>query len=110
MDLSIINLPRFEVHRPPLSLAILSAICKEESVDHSCLDFNLMIYRDLPELFEEINDFCITGNIDNQTKEKLYSLIDKAILNETKDRNISHFCLSLLPQDKSNDIFIWSIY
>lgn len=95
MKLSLVNLPRFEIHRPPLAIAILSTLCKNRNVNFNCLDLNLKIFQDLPEQFEEIDNYCITNNITPETKNILEELIDRYILSEVND-GVTVFCLSLL--------------
>ena len=96
MHLSLINLPKFEIHRPPMALAILSAMCSTRKVSHSCLDLNLMLYRDAFEYFETIEDFCITGNISEDAKSALIKVIDYYIQKEISENNTTVFCLSLI--------------
>lgn len=97
MHLSLINLPRFEIHRPPMALGILSAMCSARNISHDCLDLNLSIYQTVSkDIFEEIDDFCITGNISASAKEMLIAVIDKYIQLEYSTYKTSVFCLSLL--------------
>jgi len=96
MHICLINLPRYEIHRPPLSLAILSSICDEEKVDHVCIDFSLLIWKKLPDHFHDIDNFCITQIISDDVKTKLCELIDdtvKQVLDQFPD---TMFGLSLL--------------
>ena len=101
MHISLINLPRYEIHRPPLGLAILSAICQEQGVDYSCLDFSLLIWQKLPNDFEEVDNFCITGKISDACLERLKNLIDGSVIRLATARPDTMFALSLLS--------IWSI-
>lgn len=96
MHISLINLPRYEVHRPPLSLAILSQLCTNQGVDHDCWDFSLEIYQDLPKIWTDIDTFCITGRIDDSKKQTLVSWIDQRIDNIASANPGTRFALSLL--------------
>ncbi len=96
MHICLINLPRYEIHRPPLSLAILSALCDLENVDHSCVDFSLMIWQKLPEHFHDIDNFCITQLIDDSVKQKLCELIDHTVAQILHKNPDTVFALSLL--------------
>lgn len=96
MHICLVNLPRYEIHRPPLSLAILGAICQEENVDYSCLDLSLKIWKELRADFINIDNFCITNIIEPDVKERLEQLIDvsvKEIINQHPD---TLFGISLL--------------
>lgn len=79
MNICLINLPRYEIHRPPLSLAILSAICNQEQINHECIDLSLLIWQKLPEKFNDIDNFCITKIISDETRFELQRLIDQTI-------------------------------
>jgi len=96
MHISLINLPRYEIFRPPLSLAILGAICQEKNVDYSSTDFSLRIWQKLPGDFEAIDNFCITGIIDKDVKLRLGDLIDKTVRQILEKNPNTHFALSLL--------------
>ena len=61
MHICLVNLPRYEVNRPPLSLAVLSAICDSHQVDYSCVDLSLLIWQKLQDDFYDIDNFCITN-------------------------------------------------
>jgi hypothetical protein len=96
MHLSLINLPRYEIHRPPLGLAILSALCHEQGVEHCCLDLSLLIWQKLPRDFEEIDNYCITGKISQQCLVRLENLIDQSVTDLVSRRPDTMFALSLL--------------
>ena len=96
MHICLINLPRYEIHRPPLSLAILSAICDEENVDYDCIDFSLKIWQQLPKDFEAIDNFCITKNISADVKERLMHLIKKTVQDILIKNPDTLFAMSLL--------------
>ena len=96
MHISLINLPRYEIHRPPLGLAILSAICVEEQVKFDCYDFSLEIYQQLQSDFFDIDNFCITNIINPSCQQRLEKLIDcrvKTILDQHPE---TIFAMSLL--------------
>jgi len=96
MHICLINLPRYEIHRPPLSLAILSSLCSLEQVDHSCLDFSLEIWKRLPDDFQDIDTFCITKIISQDVRQRLQDLVDRTV----RDILVRHpdclFAMSLL--------------
>ena len=96
MHICLINLPRYEIHRPPLSLAILSAICDEEQVESDCVDFSLKIWQELPKDFEEIDNFCITNIICPETKERLTNLIKSTVQEVLIKTPNTIFAMSLL--------------
>lgn len=96
MHISLINLPRYEIHRPPLSIAILAAICVEEQVEYDCHDFSLEIYQKLPKDFFDIDNFCITKIIDDKCKQRLQDLIDQRVLNIVTKHPDTVFAMSLL--------------
>lgn len=96
MHICLINLPRYEIHRPPLSLAILSAICEEEGLEYSCVDFSLLIWQKLPEHFHDIDNFCITQIINDIVKQKLCNLIDITVSDILARYPNATFALSLL--------------
>jgi len=96
MHICLINLPRYEIHRPPLSLAVLSAICNQEQVDHSCVDLSLIIWQKLRSDFVDIDNFCITGTIDAVVQTKLEQLIDKTVERILQQHPETMFALSLL--------------
>lgn len=96
MHISLINLPRYEIHRPPLSLAILSALCDLENVDHDCIDLSLLIWQKLPKDFHDIDTFCITKSIEPSVKERLQQLIDNVVLDTLKQHPDTIFAMSLL--------------
>lgn len=45
MKIAFINLPVYEIHRPPAALAILTAIAKQQGHDVVCYDINLILYK-----------------------------------------------------------------
>lgn len=96
MQICLVNLPRYEIYRPPLSLAILSSICTNEGVEHFCLDFSLQIWKDIPEHFHDIDNFCITQIIQPEVKQKLCNLIDQTILKIIQKNPDITFGISLL--------------
>lgn len=96
MQICLVNLPRYEVHRPPLSLAILAAICQEEQVDHTCVDLSLKIWQQLPADFVDIDNFCITKMIEPAVKSRLVQLIDRVIKQVIDQHPDTVFALSLL--------------
>ena len=96
MHICLVNLPRYEIHRPPLSLAILSEICNQEQVDYNCIDLSLLIWQKLPEDFETIDNYCITQQIDSDTLEKLKILIDHVVKQQIDQCPNTVFALSLL--------------
>lgn len=96
MHICLVNLPRYEIHRPPLSLAILSTICDQENVDYSCIDLSFLIWKELNDDFFDIDDFCITKTIDDQVKGRLQELIDNIIQTEISKNADTMFALSLL--------------
>lgn len=98
MHICLINLPRYEIHRPPLSLAILSSICDSEGVDYSCLDFSLLIWQKLPDDFTNIDNFCITKRIDIDVQSRLQQLIDCTVSGALALHPSATFALSLLSE------------
>ena len=96
MHICLINLPRFEVHRPPLSLAILSTICDDEGVDYSCIDFNLSVWQNLPKKFEQIDTFCITRQILPECRRLLTELIETTVQQQLAQHPDTIFAMSLL--------------
>lgn len=96
MHICLINLPRYEIHRPPLSLAILSTICQEENVDYQCIDLSLKIWQKLPKDFVDIDNFCITTIIEPDCKKRLQDLIDIVIKKVLAEQPNTVFALSLL--------------
>lgn len=96
MHICLLNLPRYEIHRPPLSLATLSEICNQEQVDYNCIDLSLLIYQELPEYFEAIDNFCITRQISSSVMQKLQNLIDTMVKEQLNQFPNSVFALSLL--------------
>ena len=96
MNICLINLPRFEVRRPPLALATLSALCADEGFDYSCVDFSLKIWQELPKDFHDIDDFCITKQIEPEVKLRLQELIDDTVNEILSNDPESKFVMSLL--------------
>ena len=96
MHICLVNLPRYEVNRPPLSLAVLSAICDSHQVDYSCVDLSLLIWQKLQDDFYDIDNFCITKIINDPVKQRLQELIDKVIINTISKYPNTTFALSLL--------------
>lgn len=96
MHICLVNVPRYEIHRPPLSLAILSAICDQEAVDYSCVDLSLSIWQKLHDDFYAIDDFCITGNVDPEVKHRLQCLIDQTVADVVARRPDTTFAISML--------------
>ena len=102
MHISLINLPRYEIHRPPLSLAILSEICNQEQVDYDCTDLSLHLWRTLPHDFENIDTFCITGEIDPDCRARLIEVIDAVVRDIMSQHPNTMFALSLLSTWSTN--------
>ena len=96
MHICLINLPKYEIHRPPLSVAILATICDQENVSYQCLDLSLDIWQSLPEDFYAIDEFCITGRIDSDVQDRLQQLIDWRVQTVIEQRPDTVFALSLL--------------
>lgn len=96
MHICLINLPRYEIHRPPLGLAILSTICREENVSHDCIDFSLLIWQKLSQEFVDIDNFCITNIIEPKVQAKLEHLIDRTVKRVLAQQPDTVFALSLL--------------
>ena len=96
MHICLINLPRYEIHRPPLSLAILSAICDEEKVDYDCIDFSLKIWKELPKDFASVDNFCITKEITPVCLERLTALIKITVKEVLEQHPETIFAMSLL--------------
>jgi hypothetical protein len=96
MHICLVNLPRYEIHRPPLSLATLSEICNQEQVDYNCIDLSLLIWQKLTEDFETIDNYCITRQIKFGTLEKLKTLIDSVVKQQIDQYPDTVFALSLL--------------
>jgi hypothetical protein len=96
MHICLINLPRYEIHRPPLSLAILGAICDEENVNYDCVDFSLRIWQQLPEYFTQIDTFSITRQIEPECLDKLTKLVDQTVAQILKENPTTVFAMSLL--------------
>jgi len=96
MHICLINLPRYEIHRPPLSLALLSEICNQEQVDYNCIDLSLLIWQKLPNDFETIDNYCITQRIDSSTLQRLTALINDMIKQQINCYPNTVFALSLL--------------
>lgn len=96
MHISLINLPRYEIHRPPLSLAILSAICEEEQVPYDCYDFSLEIWQKLPDDFVDVDNFCITRRMPDTTRCRLQELIDQRVATILSQNPNTVFAMSLL--------------
>jgi hypothetical protein len=96
MHISLINLPRYEIHRPPLSLAILSALCSAQNVAHDCYDFSLRIYQELPEHLVDIDNYCITGNITDALRSRLRQSIRTWIVDIIDSNPDTVFAISLL--------------
>lgn len=96
MHICLINLPRYEIHRPPLSLATLSEICNQAQVDYNCIDLSLLIYQHLRDDFEAIDNFCITRQVESDVLQKLKALIDRIIKQQVDQYPNSTFALSLL--------------
>lgn len=96
MHICLINLPRYEVHRPPLSLAILSTICDQEQVDYSCVDVSLIIWQQLQDIFVDIDNFCITKNITPEVQHKLVTLLDQTVQRVVHQHPDTVFAISLL--------------
>lgn len=96
MHICLVNVPRYEIHRPPLSLATLAAMCQDQGVDHSCLDFSLVIWQKLPDDFHAIDDFCITRHIRADVRERLQALIDQHVCDTVQRRPDTVFAISLL--------------
>lgn len=96
MHISLINLPRYEIHRPPLSLAILSEICNQEGVDYACTDLSLHLWKTLPNDFETIDTFCITGEIAPDCRQRLTQAIDAVVCDIVSRHPKTMFALSLL--------------
>lgn len=96
MHICLVNLPRYEIHRPPLSLAILGEICNRHGIDWSCCDLSLDIWLDLPQHFTAIDDFCITKQIEPNVKQQLRTYIDTKVKEIVALHPDVVFCLSLL--------------
>lgn len=96
MHICLVNLPRYEIHRPPLSLAILAALCDLEKVNYNCVDLSLMIWQQLSSDFDNIDNFCITKIIDDDVRDRLQTLIDSVIVQQLNDHPDTVFALSLL--------------
>lgn len=102
MHISLINLPRYEIHRPPLSLAILGEICNQEQVNYNCTDLSLHVWRTLPNDFENIDTFCITGEIDPDCLARLIEVIDAVVRDIVAQHPNTIFALSLLSTWSTN--------
>jgi len=96
MHICLINLPRYEIHRPPLSLAMLSEICNQERIDYNCIDLSLLIWQLLPDDFETIDNYCITQRIDSDALTRLKTLIDRVVKQQVDRYPNTVFALSLL--------------
>lgn len=96
MKTCLVNLPRFEIHRPPLSLGILGEICNQNQVDWECLDLALEIWKELPHHFHDVDSFCITSIIDDDILRKLKRLIAWKIQDVVDREPGIVFCLSLI--------------
>ena len=96
MHICLINLPRYEIHRPPLSLATLAELCNQEQVDYNCIDLSLLIWQQLSDEFEAIDNYCITRRIDPDTLDKLTALIDAVVKQQIARYPNTVFALSLL--------------
>ena len=96
MHISLINLPRHEVHRPPLSLALLSEMCNQARVDYECYDFSLEIFQQLSTDYGAIDNWCITGIIDDQVLETLQTWATQRVLTILDQTPTTIFALSLL--------------
>jgi len=96
MHICLVNLPRYEIHRPPLSLATLAEICNQEQVDYNCIDLSLLIWQKLPEDFEAIDNYCITRQINSVILKKLKILIDGVVKEQIEQHPNTVFALSLL--------------
>lgn len=96
MHICLINLPRFEIHRPPLSLAILSALCDQEQVSYNCVDLALLIWQRLPNDFVDIDNFCITKHIEPDVLQRLEALIEDTVVTQLQEYPDTTFSLSLL--------------
>jgi anaerobic magnesium-protoporphyrin IX monomethyl ester cyclase len=96
MHICLVNLPRFEIHRPPLSLAILSTICDVEQVSYNCIDLSLRIWQDLPNDFVDIDNFCITERIESTVESRLKEFINNIVKEQIQQHPDTVFSLSLL--------------
>lgn len=96
MHICLVNLPRFEVHRPPLSLAILSALCDQEQIDYNCIDFSLTVWQRLSDVFVDIDNFCITKHLEPEVMARLKQLIAVTVKDQIKQYPDTVFALSLL--------------
>lgn len=96
MHISLLNLPRYEIHRPPLSLAILSQLCTNAGVEHDCWDFSLEIWQDLQHHWADIDTFCITGRLDSDIRSTLQAWVDQRIDDLATRNPGTVFAISLL--------------
>ena len=111
MHICLVNLPRFELHRPPLGIAILSEICEQEKVDYGCIDLSLLIWKLMPDDYSDIDTYWTADIIDDDVKQRLSAFFDKIAKNAIDRHPDTMFCLSLLSymSQSAADLFCTSI-
>jgi len=110
MQIALVNLPKYEIGRPPMALAILAAYAPEAD----CYDVNLMLYNDsTPEQFSEFEHYLEYGNFPehedtiktmfNRYIESLldYDLIAISVFSNASHRACEMFCAALRPHNKT---------
>jgi Radical SAM superfamily len=115
---ALINLPVYEVHRPPAALAVLTSICVANNCETKCYDINLRLYQTLnkEDWFKLItwleydtvdfkDEFISVINSLPELNELLtFDLIAVSIFSYTTKKAAEEFCKILRSKGYTNDI------
>lgn len=96
MHICLLNLPKFELHRPPLILGLLSSICNSEQVPNNCIDLGIQLWYDLNDIYDEIDEYCMYSRISNSSLDRLKAYIERVVDQQIEDYPDTVFAISLI--------------
>jgi len=93
MKIALVQLPKYSIDRPPMALAILTSIIKNNfDYDVTCFDLSLKLYQDTEkEVFYEIEEY-LENNI---YKSSIDILVDKFSIYATEIKNYDLIAISV---------------